>query len=144
MDYDIVYLTSNADWSKLVIQPEKLRIFFTCSSTKQTNLLNVAHSPFCTVCHLQFLFCLWTKQFEHVGCQWIVCVHRLDLSLYSHPKEFWGNGVRTHVISQVKKILSTRKIFLRGGSNPGRCIKQDSEPDTLPASYSGPVSILCS
>ena len=22
-------------------------------------------------------------------------VHRLDLSLYSHPKEFWGNGVRT-------------------------------------------------
>ena len=21
---------------------------------------------------------------------WNVCVHRLDLGLYSHPKEFWG------------------------------------------------------
>ena len=28
------------------------------------------------------------------------CVHRLDLGLYSHPKEFWGNGVRTHVNSK--------------------------------------------
>ena len=28
------------------------------------------------------------------------CVHRLDLSLYSHPKEFWGNRVRTHVNSK--------------------------------------------
>ena len=30
------------------------------------------------------------------------CVHRLDLGLYSHPKEFWGNGVRTHVNSKGK------------------------------------------
>ena len=36
--------------------------------------------------------------FESV--RWNACVHRLDLSLYSHPKEFWGNGVRTHVHSQ--------------------------------------------
>ena len=21
---------------------------------------------------------------------WNACVHRIDLSLYSHPKEFWG------------------------------------------------------
>ena len=26
----------------------------------------------------------------------------------------------------------------RGGRNPRRCIKQDSEPNTLPTSYSGP------
>ena len=26
--------------------------------------------------------------FESVG--WNACVHRLDLGLYSHPKEFWG------------------------------------------------------
>ena len=26
--------------------------------------------------------------FESV--QWDACVHRLDLGLYSHPKEFWG------------------------------------------------------
>ena len=29
-------------------------------------------------------------------------VHRLDLCLHSHPKEFWGNGVRTHVYSKGK------------------------------------------
>ena len=27
-------------------------------------------------------------------------MHRLDLSLYSHPKEIWRNGVRTHVNSK--------------------------------------------
>ena len=33
--------------------------------------------------------------FESV--QWNACVHRQDLGLYSHPKYFLGNGVRTHV-----------------------------------------------
>ena len=55
------------------------------------------------------------------------CVHRLDLGLYSRPKEFWGNGVRTHVNSK-RKIPSTK---LRGGSNPRRCITPDSAPSTL-------------
>ena len=41
---------------------------------------------------------------------WNACVHRLDLSLYSHPKEFWGNGVRTHVNSK-GKIPSTGAFF---------------------------------
>ena len=35
------------------------------------------------------------------------CVHRLALDLYSHPKEFGGNGVRTHVKSK-GKVPSTR------------------------------------
>ena len=39
--------------------------------------------------------------------RWNACVHRLDLSLCSHPKEFLGNGVRTHVNSK-RKIPSTR------------------------------------
>ena len=30
-------------------------------------------------------------------------MHRLDLGLYSHPKELRGNGVRTHVNSEKKK-----------------------------------------
>ena len=78
----------------------------------------------------------WTSEsFESV--RWNVCVHRLDLSLYFHPKEFWGNGVRTHVNSK-GKIPSTKKFFLRGGLNPQCCIKQDSEPNTLPMSCSGP------
>ena len=29
--------------------------------------------------------------------RWNACVHRLDLGFYSHPKELWGNRVRTHV-----------------------------------------------
>ena len=33
---------------------------------------------------------------------WNACVHRLDLSLYSHLKEFLGNGVRAHVDSNGK------------------------------------------
>ena len=69
--------------------------------------------------------------------RWNACKLRLDLSLHTHPKEFWWNRVRTHVDSK-GKILSTRKILLIEGSNPGWCITQDSEPNTLPTSYSGP------
>ena len=61
----------------------------------------------------------------------------------SHPKEFLGNGIRTHVNSKGKKFPSTgKKNLLRGGSNPGHCIKQDSEPSTLPTSYSGPLFLI--
>ena len=38
--------------------------------------------------------------FESV--QWNACVHRLELGLISHLKEFLGNGVRTHVNSKGK------------------------------------------
>ena len=51
--------------------------------------------------------------FESV--RWNACVHRLDLGLYSHPKEFWGNGVRTHVNSK-GKIPSTGKITAQSNS----------------------------
>ena len=36
--------------------------------------------------------------------RWNACVHGLGLSLYSCPKEFWGNGARSHVDSK-EKIL---------------------------------------
>ena len=65
--------------------------------------------------------------------------HRLDHGLYSHLKEFKGNGVRTHVDSK-ENIPSTRKILPRGGWNPRGCMKQDSEPNTLPTSYLDPYS----
>ena len=71
--------------------------------------------------------------------RWNACVHRLDLGLYSHPKKLLGNGVRTHDNSK-GKIPSTRKILLRG-SNPQRCIAQDSEPNTLPNELFQPL--LC-
>ena len=41
--------------------------------------------------------------FESV--QWYACVHRQDLGLYSHLKEFWWNGVRTHANSKEKSCL---------------------------------------
>ena len=44
--------------------------------------------------------------FESV--RWNACEHRLDLGSYSHTKEFWGNGVRTHVNFK-GKIPSTGK-----------------------------------
>ena len=50
----------------------------------------------------------WTSgSFESV--RWNACVHRLDLGLYSHPKEFLGNEVWTHVDSK-GKIPSTGKF----------------------------------
>ena len=36
-----------------------------------------------------------SESFELV--EWNVCVSRLDFALYSYPKEFWGNGVRSYV-----------------------------------------------
>ena len=84
-------------------------------------------------------------------------MHRLDLSLYSHLKEFfftgwgWGEGEGEEggeggmesesMLTLREKIPSSGRILLRGGLNPLRCIKQDSEPDTLPTSYSGPQVI---
>ena len=69
--------------------------------------------------------------------RWNAYLHRLYLGSYSHPKDFLGNGVRTHVNSK-GKIPSTGKILPRGGWNPRHCIKQHSQPNTLPTSYSGP------
>ena len=36
-------------------------------------------------------------------------VHRLDLGLYCHPKEFWGNGVRTYVNSEEGQTCNTEQ-----------------------------------
>ena len=44
------------------------------------------------------------------------------------------NGVRTYANSPLPE-----KNLPRGGSNPQRCIKLDSEPSTLPTSYFGPL-----
>ena len=65
--------------------------------------------------------------------QWNACVHRLDLSLYSHPKEgvFLRKGVRTHVNSK-GKIPST------GHSEEG----QTCDAASLRVSYSGPRKLF--
>ena len=73
---------------------------------------------------------------------WNACVHWLDLDYTLIQKCIGGaggggGGVKTYVNSK-GKIPCTGKILPRGGWNPRRCIKQDSEPNTLPTSYSGP------
>ena len=74
------------------------------------------------------------------GCfeslQWSACVHRLDLGLYSHLKEFSGNGVRTHVNSK-------RKIPSTGSSEEGQTRDATSHRTGSPTHYwlscSGPI-----
>ena len=76
-----------------------------------------------------------SESFESV--RWNACMHRLDIGLYSHLKEFWGNGVTANCKG---KIPSTGKILNRGGWIPRRMFRQDSEPNRLPTSYPGPQS----
>ena len=54
--------------------------------------------------------------------------------LYSYLKEVLWNEVRTHVNS--KGNIPSTETSLRGGSNPRCCIKQDSQPNTLPTELS--------
>ena len=68
-----------------------------------------------------------TGSFESV--QWNACVHRLDLSLCSHPKEFFRNGVRTSVISK-GKIPFTRGT--EEGQTSTTASRRTASP-TLPA-----------
>ena len=71
--------------------------------------------------------------FESV--RWNASVHRLDLGLYSHPKEFGGNGVGNHVNS-VGKIPST------GGPEEDRnrdaASRRTANPTHYRLNYSGP------
>ena len=64
--------------------------------------------------------------FESV--RWNACVHRLDLGLYSHPKEFGGNGIRNHVKSK-------GKIPSNGGSKEVRTRNAASRRTASPSHY---------
>ena len=72
--------------------------------------------------------------------RWNACVHRLDLGLYSHPKEFLGNGVRTYATSKGKNSPQIEPTTLHQAGQPAQHTtnQQDSQPNTLPTSYSGP------
>ena len=74
-----------------------------------------------------------SESFESV--RWNACVHRLDLGFHSNPKEFMGNGVRSHVNSE-GKISST------GGSEEVRTCdaapRRTTSPTHYRLSYSGP------
>ena len=76
----------------------------------------------------------WTSgSFESV--RWNACVHRLDLGLYSHPKEFFL-GMEFEPMLTPREKSPLRENVPRGGSNPWRC---GQRVQTLPMSYSGPI-----
>ena len=89
-------------------------------------------------------FCLFLffTRFTHLGPEFQDLLNLCDrmhlctdkTSIYTLiPKSAW-NGVRTHVNSKEKipLPLKKKKILLRERSNPRHCIKQDSDPTTLP------------
>ena len=68
--------------------------------------------------------------------RWNACVHRLDLGLYSHPKEFFG-GMELEPMLTPRDKPPLPENFPRGGLNQRRC---GQRIQTLPTSYSGPRS----
>ena len=99
-----------------------LHFFFFCvpysylwGSPFRVRFLRLFHNPIIEV--VTFCLCGWSMlgvflllAFTHLGhecwdIRWNACAHRLDLSLYSDPKDFQWNGVRTHVNSKGKYLL---------------------------------------
>ena len=67
--------------------------------------------------------------------RWNACVHRLDLGLYSHPKEFRANGVRTHVDSKGKTLYWK----LGEDQTPAAASCRTVSPTHYGLSYSSPL-----
>ena len=68
------------------------------------------------------------------SAQWNACVHRLDLGLYSHLKEFWGNGVRTSVYTLIRKSfggMESEPILTPKEKSPLLEVQRRVEPMTL-------------
>ena len=87
---------------------------------------------------------IWMSgSFESVW--WNACVHRLDLGLYSHPKEFWDNGVRAHVNSKGKKSLPEKFSSVEDWTrNAALCRTASPTRFQLSYSVSGPSHFLTS
>ena len=45
--------------------------------------------------------------------RWNACVHRLDLGLYSHPKEFEGGGGGGGVESEPRELQGKNPLYLK-------------------------------
>ena len=65
-------------------------------------------------------------------------MHGLDLGLYSHPTEFWGDGVRTHVNSK-GKILSTRKFSSEEDRTHGAASSKTAIPTHYQRAIPAPI-----
>ena len=74
--------------------------------------------------------------FESV--RWNAYVHRLDLGLYSDPKEFWGIGIRTYVHSKGKIPSTGKKNLLKEDGTHDAASSRTASPTHYQLSYSGP------
>ena len=68
-----------------------------------------------------------------------MCVCTDQTSVFSLMWKSFGGMESEPMLTPREKSPLLEKNFLRGGSNPQHYIKQDSELNTLPTSYSGPV-----
>ena len=67
---------------------------------------------------------------------WNARLHRLDLGLYSHPKELGGNGVRNHVNSKgiIPSTIGSEEARARDAAS-----RRTASPTHYRLSYSGPA-----
>ena len=80
------------------------------------------------------------RQGSFESVRWNACVHRLDLSLYSHPKEFFGGMEFEPMLSPREKSPLPENVP-RGGSNP-RCCGQRAQ--ALPTELFRPPNMVWS
>ena len=71
--------------------------------------------------------------------QWNACVYRLDLGLYSHPKQIQGMESEPMLTLKEKSPLCGK---LRGGLNLQCYIMQEGEPNTLPTSVLAAINLI--
>ena len=69
-------------------------------------------------------------------------MHRLDLALYSHPKQCLGNGVRTHVNSKGKMPSSGKKFSSEEDRTHGAASSRTASPTHYKLSTSPSHRIL--
>ena len=73
--------------------------------------------------------------------QWNDCVHILDLGLYSHPNEFFGTGVRTHVNFKRKNPSTPKQFSSEEDQIHNTVSSRTASPTYHQLSYSGPANI---
>ena len=83
-----------------------------------------------------------SRSFE--SARWNACVHKLDLGLYSYPKEFLGNRVRTCLSPRKKKPATGGSGGMGGGGGRTRdaASRRTASPKHYRLSYSSQTKRL--
>ena len=105
--------------------------------------IEVTTFPLCGWCMLGLFLLLAFNHLRHEcqdleSLQWNACMQRQDFSLYSHPKEFWGNGARTYANPREKSpILEIqRRVELAMLHHTGQWAQHTTDSAILALGYS--------